>query len=74
MNEAIETMQRIYKGVHGKLADLCRPIQKKYALAVTVAAGRSSLICFFFPRHFTLCYMIRKAYGRDCGRVEASSR
>ena len=39
MGEAIETMQRIYKGVYGKLADLCRPIQKKYALAVTVAAG-----------------------------------
>jgi structural maintenance of chromosome 1 len=39
MSEAIETMQRIYKGVYGKLADLCRPIQKKYALAVTVAAG-----------------------------------
>eukprot|EP01035_Chromulina_nebulosa_P024273 gene24273-31554_t len=40
MGEAIETMQRIYKGVYGKLADLCRPIQKKYALAVTVAAGK----------------------------------
>lgn len=40
MNEAIESMQRIYKGVYGKLADLCRPIQKKYSQAVSVAAGK----------------------------------
>eukprot|EP00597_Dinobryon_sp_UTEXLB2267_P013737 CAMPEP_0170111624 /NCGR_PEP_ID=MMETSP0020_2-20130122/8597_1 /TAXON_ID=98059 /ORGANISM="Dinobryon sp., Strain UTEXLB2267" /LENGTH=132 /DNA_ID=CAMNT_0010337211 /DNA_START=60 /DNA_END=455 /DNA_ORIENTATION=+ len=40
MNEAISTMQRIYRGVYGRLADLCRPIQKKYSLAVTVAAGK----------------------------------
>ena len=33
-------MQRIFKGVHGKLIDLCHPIQKKYSLAVTVAAGK----------------------------------
>ena len=33
-------MQRIFKGVHGKLADLCRPIQKKYSHAVTVSAGK----------------------------------
>jgi phage-related holin len=26
--------------VHGKLADLCRPIQKKYAQAVAVTAGK----------------------------------
>jgi structural maintenance of chromosome 1 len=37
--EAISTMQVIFKGVHGKLVDLCRPIQKKYAKAVSVAAG-----------------------------------
>jgi len=40
LNEAIETMQRIFTGVHGKLVDLCRPIQKKYAQAVAVAAGK----------------------------------
>lgn len=31
MSEAIENMQRILSGVHGRLGDLCRPIQKKYA-------------------------------------------
>ena len=38
--EAIDTMKRIFSGVHGKLIDLCRPHQKKYAQAVAVAAGR----------------------------------
>ena len=40
MSDAIDTMRRIFPGVHGKLADLCQPIQKKYALAVTVAGGK----------------------------------
>lgn len=40
LTEAVETMQRIFTGVHGKLVDLCRPIQKKYAQAVAVAAGK----------------------------------
>eukprot|EP01041_Mallomonas_annulata_P003724 gene3724-7400_t len=39
--EAIETMKRIFNGVHGKLIDLCKPIQKKYSQAVTVAAGKN---------------------------------
>lgn len=39
MNEAIENMKRIFTGVHGKLVDLCRPIQKKYSQAIAVAAG-----------------------------------
>lgn len=38
--EAIETMQRIFTGVHGRLIDLCHPIQKKYAQAIAVAAGK----------------------------------
>jgi structural maintenance of chromosome 1 len=40
MNEAIRTMKSLYPGVHGKLADLCRPIQKKYATAVSTAGGK----------------------------------
>jgi structural maintenance of chromosome 1 len=40
MNEAIDTMKRIFTGVHGKLGDLCRPIQKKYAQAIEVTAGK----------------------------------
>jgi len=40
LNEAVETMQRIFAGVHGKLVDLCKPIQNKYAQAVATAAGK----------------------------------
>jgi len=40
IGEAIETMQRIFTGVHGKLVDLCRPIQRKYDQAVATAAGK----------------------------------
>jgi structural maintenance of chromosome 1 len=40
MNEAIDAMQRIFSGVHGRLVDLCRPIQKRYGHAVAVTAGR----------------------------------
>ena len=40
LDAAIDSMQRIFTGVHGKLHDLCRPIQKKYAQAITVAAGK----------------------------------
>jgi structural maintenance of chromosome 1 len=38
--EAIETMKRIFTGVHGKLVDLCKPIQKKYANAIAMTAGK----------------------------------
>jgi structural maintenance of chromosome 1 len=40
MMEAINTMQSMFSGVHGKLSDLCNPIQKKYATAISVASGR----------------------------------
>ena len=40
MNDAVETMRSIFPGVHAKLIDLCRPIQKKYAHAVTIAGGK----------------------------------
>jgi structural maintenance of chromosome 1 len=38
---ALESLQRHFSpGVHGRLVDLCRPMQKKYNLAVTVAVGK----------------------------------
>ena len=39
ISNAIEAMQKIFTGVHGKLGDLCKPIQKRYAQAIQVAAG-----------------------------------
>lgn len=41
INEAIEAMQRIFTGVHSKLVDLCRPIQKKYAQAIATCGGKN---------------------------------
>jgi structural maintenance of chromosome 1 len=38
--QAITALQRHFPGVHGRLVDLCRPTQKRFNLAVTVAAGK----------------------------------
>jgi structural maintenance of chromosome 1 len=40
LQAAIASLQRNFPGVHGRLVDLCRPAQKKFNLAVTVAAGK----------------------------------
>ncbi|RAL47704.1 hypothetical protein DM860_012329 [Cuscuta australis] len=39
-SQAVETLKRLFPGVHGRMIDLCKPTQKKYNLAVTVAMGR----------------------------------
>jgi structural maintenance of chromosome 1 len=38
--DAIKSLQVHFKGVQGRLVDLCRPTQRRYNLAVTVAAGK----------------------------------
>lgn len=38
--QAVETLKCLFQGVHGRMIDLCRPTQKKYNLAVTVAMGK----------------------------------
>lgn len=40
LSEAVESLKRLFAGVHGRMTDLCRPIQKKYNLAITVAMGK----------------------------------
>ncbi|KAL3620599.1 Structural maintenance of chromosomes protein 1 [Castilleja foliolosa] len=40
LSQAVETLKRLFPGVHGRMTELCRPTQKKYNLAVTVAMGR----------------------------------
>ena len=37
---AIEGMKRHFPGVRGRLIDLCKPTQKRFNQAVTVAAGK----------------------------------
>ncbi|KAF5741846.1 hypothetical protein HS088_TW10G00852 [Tripterygium wilfordii] len=39
-SEAVEKLKQHFQGVHGRMTDLCRPTQKKYNLAVTVAMGK----------------------------------
>ncbi|GMH64712.1 hypothetical protein TrST_g10115 [Triparma strigata] len=39
LNAAIEALKRHYPGVQGKLVDLCKPTQRRFNMAVTVAAG-----------------------------------
>ncbi|XP_052171726.1 structural maintenance of chromosomes protein 1 isoform X1 [Diospyros lotus] len=40
LSEAVETLKSLFPSVHGRMTDLCRPTQKKYNLAVTVAMGK----------------------------------
>ncbi|KAK9087404.1 hypothetical protein Syun_029798 [Stephania yunnanensis] len=39
-SEALEELKHLFPGVHGRITDLCRPTQKKYNVAVTVAMGK----------------------------------
>ncbi|GKA14130.1 RNA-directed DNA polymerase, eukaryota [Tanacetum coccineum] len=39
-SQAVEALTRLFPDVHGRMTELCRPTQKKYTLAVTVAMGR----------------------------------
>lgn len=38
--QAIATLKRNFPGVHGRLVDLCKPTQRRFNMAITVAAGR----------------------------------
>lgn len=40
MKELISTLKRIFPGVKGRVSDLCKPKQKKYADAVSTVLGR----------------------------------
>ena len=37
---AIESLKKHFSGVQGRLVDLCRPTQRRFNMAVTVAAGK----------------------------------
>lgn len=40
LSETVQNLKRLFPGVHGRMTELCRPLQKKYNLAVTVAMGK----------------------------------
>ena len=39
--EAIEVLARLFPGVHGRMTDICKPTQRKYHGAVTIAMGKN---------------------------------
>ncbi|CAM0136232.1 unnamed protein product [Umbelopsis sp. WA50703] len=39
--ECLQNLKQIYSGFHGRLADLCKPTQRKYDLATSIVLGRN---------------------------------
>ncbi|KAG7394197.1 Structural maintenance of chromosomes protein 1B [Phytophthora boehmeriae] len=62
--ETLETLKRLYPGVRGRLVDLCKPIQRKYNMAVTVATGR----------HMDAIVVTDYRTGQDCIKYLRDSR
>lgn len=42
MKEMVASLQRNVAGVHGRLADLCKPTQRKYDVAIATILGRNA--------------------------------
>jgi structural maintenance of chromosome 1 len=56
MKETISTLKRIFPGVRGRVSDLCKPKQKKYAEAVSTVLGR----------HFDAVVVDNEKTAKDC--------
>jgi structural maintenance of chromosome 1 len=41
IREMVSSLKRIFPGVKGRVSDLCKPKQKKYAEAVSIVLGRN---------------------------------
>ncbi|CEH19151.1 cohesin complex subunit psm1 [Ceraceosorus bombacis] len=42
MKETYAALARMFPGVHGRLADLCKPVQRKYDTAISTVLGRNN--------------------------------
>ncbi|KAJ1023907.1 hypothetical protein NDA13_004741 [Ustilago tritici] len=42
MKETMAKLQRIFPGVHGRVVDLCKPVQRKYDTAISTVLGRNT--------------------------------
>lgn len=62
--ETIETLKRLFPGVRGRLVDLCKPVQRKYNMAVTVATGT----------HMDAVVVADYKTGQDCIQYLRESR
>ena len=56
MKETIATLKRIFPGVKGRVSELCKPKQKKYAEAVSTVLGR----------HFDAVVVDTEATAKSC--------
>ena len=56
MRETVATLKRTYKGVRGRVNELCKPKQKKYAEAVSTVLGR----------HFDAIVVDTEATAKQC--------
>lgn len=56
MKETVATLKRTYPGVKGRLSELCKPKQKKYAEAVSTVLGR----------HFDAVVVDNEKTAKDC--------
>ena len=56
MKETISTLKRIFPGVKGRVSELCKPKQKKYAEAVSTVLGR----------HFDAVVVDNEKTAKDC--------
>ena len=56
LKETVATLKRTYPGVKGRLSELCKPKQKKYAEAVSTVLGR----------HFDAVVVDNEKTAKDC--------
>lgn len=56
IKETVATLKRIYPGVKGRVSELCKPSQKKYAEAVSTVLGR----------HFDSVVVDNEKTAKDC--------
>lgn len=40
LKETLQTLRRVFPGVHGRVIELCKPVNNKYDLAVMTVLGR----------------------------------
>ncbi|GLD96618.1 hypothetical protein PINS_up005301 [Pythium insidiosum] len=60
----MEALKRLFPGVRGRLVDLCKPVQRKYNMAVTVATGK----------HMDAIVVTDYKTGQDCIQYLRESR
>jgi len=66
IKETIKRLKKIYPGVHGRVLDLCKPIQRKYDIAVSIILGRNLdaiVVVDYNTAIECILYLIEKSIG-----------